>query len=72
MDNILIPLYHVPGCGKIAMYSTKRLVRGVDELSSETIRNIDGSIPIDCVDDIVCGSCGAFMPEMIYEAPDHG
>jgi hypothetical protein len=59
MDK-LIPLYHKYGenpCGKVAFYSTHYLHDGEDVYGAIIVK-LDGTHPIDCVDNIICGSCG--------------
>lgn len=58
MDD-LYALYHVleeGACGGIAFYSTSVLV-DEDALSSETVRLVDGSVPVDGETPITCGTC---------------
>ena len=56
MNKNLVPIHH-DVCGGIAFYTTGRLTE-FDDFCSDTVREIDGTIPVDGIDEIICGSCG--------------
>jgi hypothetical protein len=60
MNNLLTPLYHRYGdfpCGKVAMYTVGRLIKHIDTLDAWKFVRLDGTHPIDGVDEILCGHC---------------
>ena len=54
----IFPVYHIAGCRGIAFYSLEKLIEGVSTLDSKTVIKVDGTIPIDNCEQMICGSCG--------------
>ncbi len=54
------PLYHIgmDGCGGIAFYTLHRLVEDMDDLIAAEVILLNGKHPVNCVNPIVCGTCG--------------
>ena len=67
------PLYHVgvEGCGKVAFYTTRRLIAGEDSIIAADVVLLDGSHPVDMVYEMVCGSChnAIDLSELTYTPP---
>ena len=51
-------------CGKTAFYTTRKLIKNMDDLMVEDVILIDGSRPIDGITEIRCGSCGRHIDDM--------